>query len=65
MSNVRGHFRLRFYGTLPDEQGAADDAFNRMGEWVTELLNAADDAESVGIVSESFTIEDGDTEPDE
>jgi hypothetical protein len=61
--NVKAKFLIQFYGTLPDDAQAADEAFDRMGDRITEILNRAD-LEPVGIVNESFSIEDGDTEED-
>lgn len=62
MKPVRAHFRLRFYGDLPDDDGEADDAFN---EWETRILALLNRQQfGAGIVAESFTVEDGDTEPD-
>lgn len=63
MSAVRAHFRLRFYATLPDDDAEADEAFDRMETEVLEVLNAQGWTEA--IVAESFSVTDGDTEPDE
>lgn len=64
MTAIRGHFLLRFYGELPEEAQAADDAFDGMSDRVLEVLNGLP-VFGAGIVAESFSIEDGDTEPDE
>jgi hypothetical protein len=63
MSDVRAHFLVRFYATLPDDDGDADDAFDRMGDEVLAVLNGQAWAEA--IVAESFSIATADTEPDE
>ena len=63
MSNVRATFRLRFYGTLPDDSDEADTRFDEWEEDVLRVLNSYRFAD--GIVSESFSVIDGDTEPDE
>jgi hypothetical protein len=63
MSNVKATLELRFYGTLPDDDLAADETFDAMGDRIIEILNAAD-LEPLGIVNESFTIVTGGTEED-
>lgn len=65
MSNVRATFAVKFYGVLPDDEGAADDMFDLWADVIDGVLNHATFGEDIGICAQSFTIEDGDTEPDE
>jgi len=56
MANVRAFMTLRFYAVLPD------DAFDGIGDAITAVLNQQ---RLPYVVAESFTVEDGTTEPDE
>jgi len=62
MANVRAFMTLRFYAVLPDDDVEADDAFDGIGDAITAVLNQE---RFPYVVAESFTVEDGTTEPDE
>jgi hypothetical protein len=62
VQHVRAFLTLRFYAELPDSDSDADDAFDAIGDEIALALNRQHFAY---VVAESFTIEDGDTEPDE
>ena len=64
MAAVRGHFKLKFYGVLPSDDGEADDVFDQIENKIVELLNDEDFSE-LGVAPNSWSIVDGDTEADE
>ena len=66
MQHVRAFLTLRFYVELPDSDSDADDAFDAIGDEIgDEIALALNRQHFAHVVAESFTIEDGDTEPDE
>lgn len=64
MKNVRVNIELRFYAQLPDGDQEGDDTFDSMLDAIAASLNQQTHFEALGIVVESFTVEDGDTEAD-
>ncbi len=65
MRNVRVSITLRYYATLPDDEGEADDAIDRQFDAISHRLNDETWPHGVTIVAESFSVVDGDAEPDE
>ena len=63
MTNVRATFLVKFYGRLPEDEDASEVRFDEWEEDVLQVLNAYRFGN--GIVSESFSVIDGETTPHE
>ena len=65
MRNVKAWVRVEFFAELPDNDGDADAAFDDVCDTIDARLNAMDSSQLSYALPQSFSVADGDTEPDE